>query len=288
MLNEREYMNGPARPSREDMIGGRQTLIALIVVNVICFLFGWQRSDTLLLSPAGIREGYYWQLVTSLFLHHDFFHLFFNMFSLYILGSISAPVIGSKRFLILYFVAGIAGNLLWLIFSWDQYAAVLGASGAVAGITIASAMIVPNIQMMLLLIPFPIKLRTMAIVLFLINLLSCLGETGSSVAYLAHVGGFIGGMLLMATAYRHYIQWNPLAFLNGKLPNDNRHHHQPPPPRGWTVRDNSYAPPPTGTVSQKELDMLLDKISRDGINALSEAELARLRQAREQMRGDKH
>lgn len=282
MLNDRDYMRGPARPTREDALGGFQALIALIVVNVICFLFGMQENEDLMLSPDGFRDGMYWQVVSAMFLHADFFHLFFNMFSLYVLGSLSAPMIGAKRFLVLYFVSGVAGNLLWLVFSWDQYAAVLGASGAVAGITIASAMIVPNIQMMLLLIPFPIKLRTMAVVLFVLNILSCLGDSGSNVAYLAHIGGFIGGMLLMCTVFKRYIQWNPLAFLGGKLPNDHRR-YQSPPPRGWTVRDNTYAPPPTGRVTQQELDALLDKLSRDGINSLSEAELARLRQAREQM-----
>lgn len=286
MLNEREYTRRPPRPNPEDIRSGFHTLIALILVNLILFLFGFQRDSSLYLSPAGFRSGEIWQVFTAMFLHHDFWHLFFNMFSLYILGSLSAPVIGAKRFLILYIVSGIAGNLLWLGASWDMNAAILGASGAVAGITIASAMIVPDIQMMLLLIPFPIKLRTMAIILFVLNVLSHIGGVGSNVAYLAHIGGFIGGMLLMRFAYRRYVQWDPLAFLGGSLPNDHRR-SAAPPPRGWTVRDNTYAPPPTGRVTQQELDALLDKLSRGGVNSLSEAELARLRQAREQMRNDK-
>lgn len=288
MLNDREYMRRPPRPNPEDVRGGFHALIALIIVNVILWLFGLQNDPDLVLSPEGIRNGQYWQIFTAMFLHFDFWHLFFNMFSLYILGSLSAPVIGAKRFLILYFVSGAVGNLLWLGASWDLNAALLGASGAVAGITIASAMIVPDIQMFLLLIPFPIKLRTMAIILFVLNIMSHVGNIGGNVAYLAHIGGFIGGMLLMRFAYRRYIQWDPLAFLGGgSLPNDRRGARPAAPPKGWTIRDDSYAPPPTGKVSQKELDALLDKLSRGGINSLSEAELARLRQAREQMRGDK-
>ena len=286
MLNDREYMRRPPRPTIEDARSGFHALIALIIVNVILWLFQLQNDKTLLLSPEGFRSGYYWQVFTAMFLHYDFWHLFFNMFSLYILGSLSAPVIGAKRFLILYIVSGLAGNLLWLGVSWDANAVILGASGAVAGITIASAMIVPDIQMMLLLIPFPIKLRTMAIILFVLNIMSHIGGIGGNVAYLAHIGGFIGGMLLMRFAFSRYVQWDPLSFL-GKLPNDRRYGSRPAsPPRGWTVRDDTYAPPPTGRVSQKELDALLDKLSRGGVNSLSEAELERLRQAREQMRTD--
>ena len=285
MLNDREYMRRPPRPTIEDARSGFHTLIALIIVNVILWLFGLQRDESLLLSPEGFRSGEFWQVFTAMFLHYDFWHLFFNMFSLYVLGSISAPIIGAKRFLILYLVSGLAGNLLWLGASWDANAVILGASGAVAGITIASAMIVPDIQMFLLLIPFLIKLRTMAIILFVLNIMSHLGGAGGNVAYLAHIGGFIGGMLLMRFAYSRYVQWDPLAFL-GKLPNDRKVHRQPPPPEGWTIRNETYAPPPTGRVSQKELDALLDKLSRGGVNSLSEAELARLRQAREQMRTD--
>ena len=92
-------------------------------------------------------------------------------------------------------------------------------------------------------------------------------------------------MLLMRFAFSRYVQWDPLSFL-GKLPNDRRSSRPASPPRGWTVRDDTYAPPPTGRVSQKELDALLDKLSRGGVNSLSEAELERLRQAREQMRTD--
>lgn len=287
MLNDREYMRQPPRNTVEDARSGFHALIALIIVNVILWLFQLQKDETLLLSPEDFRSGYYWQVFTAMFLHYDFWHLFFNMFSLYVLGSLSAPVIGAKRFLILYIVSGLAGNLLWLGASWNiPHVAILGASGAVAGITIASAMIVPDIQMMLLLIPFPIKLRTMAIILFVLNIMSHIGGIGGNVAYLAHIGGFIGGMLLMRFAFSRYVQWDPLSFL-GRLPNDRRYGSRPAsPPRGWTVRDDTYAPPPTGRVSQKELDALLDKLSRGGVNSLSEAELERLRQAREQMRTD--
>ncbi len=287
MLNDRDYMRRTPNPD-EGPVSGFHALIAIIVLNVICFLFKSMDSG-LVLTVEGIRRGEVWLLVTSLFLHGDFFHIFFNMFSLYIFGSLIAPVLGGTRFLILYFVSGIAGNLLWLLLSPDApYSELLGASGAVMGVIMASAMMRPNVQMFLLFIPFPIKLRTLALVFIAIELFNQISaDVLSNVAYLAHLGGFLGGFLLMRFAYRRFVEWDPLSSLSKQSGTRNRRQYRQPP-QGWTVRDSGYAPPPpppSGKVTQQELDALLDKVSAGGINSLTEAELARLRQAREQMRG---
>jgi len=265
------------------------TLFALIGANILLFLFPAEKLE---LTVAGFREGEIFQVVTAMFLHADFWHLLFNMWTLYIFGALIAPVLGMNRFLILYFVSGIAGNLLWLAASWNFNHALIGASGAVMGVILAAAMMVPDVRMYLLFIPFPIKLKTMAIVFILIQVFSQINVgISSGIAYTAHIGGFIGGYIVMRFFYRRYVQWDPLAFLSGG--NGPRRHgssgpRRPSPPPGWSVRDNSYAPPPpppSGPVTQKELDALLDKVSAGGINSLSEAELERLRLAREQMRG---
>lgn len=293
MLGDRDYMRDPrGRGNPSDPVrnarGGFHALIAVIVLNIFCWIMDLKGLE--LYAPA-VKEGEVWRLATSLFQHHDFFHLFFNMFSLYIFGSLIAPILGPKRFLLLYFVSGIAGNLLWMATSWSSFHVLIGASGAVMGIIIASAMMLPDIEMFLLFIPFPIKLRTMAIVFICIELFNQISVgTMSGIAYTAHIGGFIGGMLLMRSAFRRFVTWDPLAFLSGG--NDPRRNPTgtQPPPKGWSVRDDRYSPPPpppTGRVTRKELDTLLDKISLHGINSLSEEELARLRQAREQMRSGK-
>ncbi len=271
----------------ENSISGSHALIALIVLNTVCFLFGIGHNR-LELTADGIRNGEFWLLVTSLFMHGYFFHLFFNMFSLYIFGSLIAPVLGAARFLTLYFVSGVAGNLLWLCMSLDaNYAALVGASGAVMGVIMAAAMITPDTPMMMLFIPYPIKLRTLALVFIAIELFNQVSAGAlSSVAYLAHIGGFLGGYLLMRFAYRRFVRWDPVDQLMKKKRSTTSYRRQPPP-SGWTVRNPGYAPPPTGRVSQQELDALLDKVSAGGINSLTEAELTRLRQAREQMRGQK-
>lgn len=294
MLNDRNYMRRSGGDSGSGAAGGMQVLIALILANVICYLLfslgGRGVGDSLCLSVPGIKQGAYYQVVSAMFLHFDFFHLFFNMFSLYIFGSLAAPFLGARRFLILYFVSGIAGNLLWLASAWNTPGgALLGASGAVMGVIAASAMMMPDVNMFLLFIPFPIKLRTMAIVFIIVEIFNQLNAGSvSTIAYIAHIGGFFSAVLLMHFFYIRFVQWDPLRFLSSGSSGVRGFPRDPQPPRGWSVRDEQYSPPPpppSGRVSQKELDGLLDKISAGGINSLSEAELSRLRQAREQMRG---
>ncbi len=293
--NNNGYGNEPAANG----ISGHHALIALIVLNTICYLFPLDK-DVLALTVGGVQDGDVWRLVTAMFLHGDFFHLFFNMFSLFIFGSLIAPLIGAVRFLVLYFVSGIAGNLLGLWLSWKAGdAALLGASGAVMGVIMASAMIMPDVKMLLLFIPFPIKLRTLALVFIGIELFNQVSVgVFSNVAYLVHIGGFSGGYLMMRFAYRRFVQWDPVEILLQKAgmssaasSSSSTHRRPASPPSGWTVRNADYAPPPpppSGRVSQQELDTLLDKVSAGGINSLTEAELVRLRQAREQMRGGRN
>lgn len=291
MLGDRDYMRNNNGRGRGIMpsVHGIYVLFALIGINFLFLLAGKERYD-LMLSLAGFRSGNYWQLVSAMFLHADFFHFFFNMFSLYIFGSMVAPILGPKRFLILYFTAGIVGNLCWLgTATQTDSGYLLGASGAVMGVIIAAAMMMPDVPMMLLFIPFPMKLKTMAVVFICIELFNQYFNSGvSNVAYIAHIGGFLGGMLLMHFFYRPFVRWDPVSFLGSGRPAAAR--RPTPPPSGWSVRDDRYAPPPpppTGRVTQQEMDYLLEKLSRGGVNSLSEAELARLRQAREQMKQDR-
>jgi hypothetical protein len=144
-------------------------------------------------------------------------------------------------------------------------------------------MMAPDVEMFLLFIPFPIKLRTMAIVFLALEIFSQITQQYSSVAYLAHIGGFCIGYLFAILFLKQYVRWDPLRLSGGrKNPQGSRNN-----PYGWKVSGQNQQQSGPRPVTQRELDMLLDKISREGINALSEEEMARLRQAREQMRGGK-
>ncbi len=280
MLYDRRYMNRGGEAS-SDPGSGLKCLFAIIMANIVMFLVAGPGSplqeSLALFSGSALKEGMLWQPLTALFLHGSFSHVFFNMFGLYIFGSLVAPVLGSWRFLALYLFAGLAGNGLWLLFNLDSNAALLGASGAVMGVTIAAAMLAPDEQMLLLFFPFPIKLKTLAVVFVLIDvffeILSPL--LPSSVAYLAHVGGFLGGYLYMRVMQPQLVQWDLFAAILGKRRPGGWRIVTPPPPKSE----------PSGRVTQAELDRILDKLSATGINSLSEEEMETLRKAREQMKG---
>ena len=288
MLNDRDYMRRRRREDSDPETGGMRSLFILIAANVLAFILF--RTPDFRLVPQIFQSGDYWTIVTALFMHDSLWHLFFNMFSLYIFGQMVAPVLGTKRFLALYFTAGIGGNLLWLLSNVTAPVGLVGASGAVMGVIMVSAMMAPDVEMYLLFIPFPVKLRTMAIVFLALEIFSQLTQPDSPVAYLAHIGGFVMGYLFAILFLKQFVRWDPLRILGG----GNTRRPGNANPYNWKVsgRNNNTTssagtaggPPP---VTQRELDMLLDKISKQGINALSEAEMARLRQAREQMRGGK-
>lgn len=165
------------------------------------------------------------QLVTYMFLHDmdGVGHIFFNMFSLYMFGRILEQIMGSKRFLIYYFVCGIGAGLvqeaamyhdlhhiiadgyqnvnMWgTIMPLQQYLNMniaVGASGAVFGLLLAFGMLLPNVPLYLFFIPVPIKAKWMVIGYGLIELLFGLSGMMSGVAHFAHLGGLLFGFVLI-------------------------------------------------------------------------------------------
>ena len=280
MLNDREYMR---RDPEEEARGGFHALIGLIIANFVVFFIqhmmqGNDLAEEFSLYVSAVKEWELWRFFTALFLHEGFGHIFFNMFGLYIFGSIAAPVLGAKRFLLLYFSAGVLGNLLWFFVNWNhENYALMGASGSVMGMILASAMLMPDIPMLLLFIPFPIKLKTLATVYMIIEIISQITNPGSQTAYLAHIFGFIFGYFYMRFAAKEQILWDPLKALF-----DSKNQQPDGLPPGWKVTGPAFRQPDS-SVSRDEVQRLLIKLSREGINALTEEEQETLRRAREEM-----
>ena len=307
MLDDRDYMR--RRPEPENKVKtGMSCVYALIAINVIMFIMTGspQSEDMLMLNVDGVRSGMLWQPLTAMFMHADFSHILFNMWGLYIFGGIVAPRLGGSAFLALYLSTGLFGNLLWLTSELafpppplpnglEQIVPPLcGASGAVMGVTAAAAVMAPDTPMLLLFIPFPIKLKTMAVVFLVLEIIMEITNRQSDIAHLVHIGGFVFGYLFLKFFFRREILWDPLS--------PGQRGRRPAPrggaSSGWTYRrtpdrSEDYGPNFSsdsnfgfnGTrVSRRELDYLLDKISRTGINSLTEQELQRLKQAREEMR----
>lgn len=171
------------------------------------------------------------QLATYMFLHSEqsIEHVFFNMFSVWMFGSTIERYWGARRYLIFYVVTGISAALMqevvWYyeLHSYVQHSAemiqlvapygqvevvaigqwlaqftTIGASGAVFGLLLAFGMLFPNARMFLLFVPIPIKAKYFVIGYGLIELfLGVHPSMGDSVAHFAHLGGMIGGIILI-------------------------------------------------------------------------------------------
>ncbi|MBR2510170.1 MAG: rhomboid family intramembrane serine protease [Lentisphaeria bacterium] len=267
-LFDRDYIRQENPEGRNFFSDGNNMLWLLIAVNVLLFILNIRYPlYSFDIKPAAI--------IGSIFSHASFGHLFFNMFSLYIFGSLIARRTGGWKFLGLYLAGGIIGNLVFMAcFAGEQYG-LLGASGAVFGIMMTTAMLDPDRRFVLIFMPFfPIKTKTLIVAFTIIEVVSQLGNPNSGTAHLAHLGGFLGGYLFTLAFLKKQILWNPL-----KRKNTPNAPHKAPNVTFKVVNPQFQNTP----VSQKELDFLLDKISQHGINSLSEQELARLKQAREQM-----
>ena len=287
MLEDREYMR--RRPSGDDernARSGKTCLLALIIINAAVYLL-FSGNLSLCLNPAAVRNGDVLRIVTAVFMHEGFLHLLFNMYALYFFGMMIAPIMGARRFLSLFLFSGVAGNVLWLAANWNTPALLLGASGAVMGVIMTAALLAPDVEILILFIPFPLKLRTAALVFAGIDVFMFFMGNQSGVAYLAHIGGFLAGYLFSLIFLRREIRWDPLRALFGRGSSAEHYRFRGrfTSPSPDERKDPQGCAPGSGPVTQQELDYLLDKISRDGINSLSEAEMARLRQARTQMRG---
>ncbi len=140
-----------------------------------------------------------YQVVTYMFMHADINHLFFNMFSLWMFGRTLEHVFGQKRFLTYYMVCGIFAGLTQLAISYATHSAAptVGASGSVFGLLLAFGVLFPNNVIMLLIPPIPIKAKWFVMIYGVIELFLGVSGRQVGVAHFAHLGGMIGGYLLL-------------------------------------------------------------------------------------------
>ena len=185
-------------------------IYALIVVNAVLFLM--DKGIPLVSANIHIID-----IFGSIFSHFDFGHLFFNMFGLYIFGTLLVRALKPWQFLLLYLISGIVGKLVFMLFFRSEHYILMGASGAVYGIMVAAAMIDPDRKFMLIILPFmPLKTKTLVVVYTIIEILSQIGGSDSGTAHLAHLGGILGGYLFVEIFARKEIAWEPLWFLRKK------------------------------------------------------------------------
>ncbi len=170
--------------------------IAIMAANVLVSLRGFsdqQFFERYKFSVGAIQAGQRERTVTSGFLHVDFSHLFFNMFTLFFFANVVITWFGATKFLIIYFVSLIAGSLLAIFFHRDEpfYSAV-GASGAVTGILYAAILLQPNMQLGIMFIPIPLPAYVLGIAYLLYSIYGMRSRLGN-IGHTAHFGGAMGG-----------------------------------------------------------------------------------------------
>lgn len=217
----------------------------LLIINLIAFLAqmvaeqrGIDLVEILGLHFFLAEDFQLYQLFSYLFLHADFTHLFFNMFSLWMFGRIIEQTMGERKFIIYYLVCGIGAGIcqeVWQLgeyyfnemysYSWvnmgsynismNEYLnlwTTIGASGACYGVLLAFGMTFPNQRIMLLIPPIPMKAKYFVVGYALIEVFSAFSSNGN-IAHFAHLGGMLFGWLLI----RHW----------------RRQQHQRPRFNGW-------------------------------------------------------
>ncbi len=271
-------------------------VVRLIIANaVVLLLMETVLTSDALLSAVALAPDQVlrrpWTLVTYMFVHGDLVHLLFNSLVLYMFGAPVEQRMGGSRFLAFYLYCGVGAALFAVLLQavFPMSRLVVGASGAILGVTVAFALLWPDAELLVFPIPVPLRARTLAIALVSLDALMAVytissGSTG--IAYDVHLGGALfSWMFFRAQSYtqarpptsRRPVQ-RPVA-----VPHEGQAHaadrpSAPPRPRRRVDADPVVA----------EMDRVLDKISAHGIASLTPAERKFLDEVAEKKKREGH
>ena len=197
----------------------------IIIINALVYLATSLNGDFMykyiaLFYPTS-PFFHWWQPLTHMFMHGGFWHLFFNMYTLFIFGSVLERVWGTKKFLTFYFVTGLGAAAVHTGVEWIQMSSwmtqvaengsmaaqasihalkmtpTVGASGAIYGLLMGYAMLYPDSIMTLIFPPVSLKAKWFVLIFAAIELLTGISGAGTGIAHFAHLGGLIFGFLLI-------------------------------------------------------------------------------------------
>lgn len=292
------YRNYEYRYSRPSMFGGFSyfppVIKYLLISNVAIFILqhfifaGFRLGGVQLntyfmkyfaLNPIGsdVFTFYPWQLITYIFMHGGFWHLFLNMFALWMFGVELENIWGSRKFFAYYLMCGVGAGLSNLFLSpviGGLQLPTIGASGAVYGILVAFAMLFPNREIYLYFL-LPIKAKYFVAAYMLLEIFSVGSNTG--IAHLAHLGGgIIGFVYLILTKNNVYdlFRFNKKPRVTPQRPTNiysNRYYEKFNKPSDDDIIDADYFEK-SDEITQEKIDEILDKIGKYGYKSLSEEE----------------
>ena len=267
------------RTEFDKLLGGRADMLTkLIVINIIVFILanicvsipglGGYVYDYFAL-PSSLHQLQYrpWTLITYMFLHVQFMHLLSNMLWFYWFGIIFTDFMSNKKLLYTYLLGGIAGGLLFILFSnlFMPNSNLIGASAGIMAVIVATAVLVPDYELRLIFFG-PVKLKYLAIAAFVLTSVIDFGvNSGGKVS---HIGGALYGMLYMYQVRKgtDYAQLADNFF--SKIGNLLKSKPKLKKSGGSGVKQQKRSV----DEKQKKIDAILDKISASGYDALTKEE----------------
>ena len=188
----------------------------LLIANVVVFLLQQMTGDTLVqyfaLWPWGPDQVFQagqglvsigfrpWQVITYAFMHGGYEHILFNMIALYMFGGVIERTFGPRNFVVYYFVCAIAAAVAQLaVMQWFTHGfyPTLGASGAIFGLLLAFGMLYPHEKVMLISLPVPMPAWLFVAGYAVVELVLGVTGTDAGVAHFAHLGGALGGYVMI-------------------------------------------------------------------------------------------
>lgn len=217
-----------------------------------------------------------WTIITYMFVHEGFWHLFFNMIWLYWFGKIFMEFMPGRKIYTIYLIGGISGALTFILaynifpvfYDTISLSTTIGASASVLAITIATAVLVPDYSVNLLFIG-PVKIKYIAVFTVVLDVLMI--RSGNAGGHFAHIGGAISGALYILFIRKDIARRLGILKLGSMLSNSFRRkplrtvHNQ-----GRPLSDEEYNK--QKVLKQQKIDHILDKISRSGYTSLSAEE----------------
>ena len=241
----------------------------LLIANAVVFALTWVIGREFVLEWFSFQPTKVllrpWTPLTYMFLHADFWHVFWNMVMLFFFGPPLESKWGSKEFIRYYLVCGLGGVALSFLFVSFS---IIGASAAVYGIMLAFAMAWPNAPIYVWGI-FPVPAKWLVGAFFLISFFSAFGGAGGGVAHFAHLGGLVAGLIYLKTDWRASQAIQDM----GKAARARRFSIVPREEREAAtsgLRRGSDAAAEKTTLDA--VDRVLDKISAEGMASLTEQE----------------
>jgi len=225
------------------------------------FMGGWIES-TLGLVPARVLSLEIWRLFTYQFLHGSFFHILFNMFTLWMFGKDLEWNWGTKEFLKFYFTCVVGAGLLNVFVQPFSTVPAIGASGGLYGILVAFALMFPDSVIYLYAI-FPMRAKYFVILIGALEFLASAHGTSSPIARFAHLGGMLTGYIYLKS-YEFRSLWTRLLYKISDL-----FVSRAPAPRSPKLKKELQ---PRKEDLLKEVDRILEKVLRQGADSLTEQE----------------